>query len=91
LDCCDRINYSLEKAGKHSRAVDIELMIQEGLLAVLETNLPGPLSVTILHDNGPEFIEKILKKSPEIRNIEDCNTPTYLHNPMECVNFEWYI
>jgi putative transposase len=76
MDCCDR-SIIAWRAGKHMQAVDIELMIQEGLISRFGTNLPGIGQLQFLHDNGPEFIEKILKKSLKSWNIEDCNTPTY--------------
>jgi len=76
MDCCDR-SIIAWRAGKHMQAVDIELMVQEGLNSRFGTNLPAIGQLQFLHDNGPEFIEKILKKSLKSWNIDDCNTPTY--------------
>lgn len=76
MDCCDRSIISW-KAGKYMQAVDIELMIQEALHSRFGENLPSVGQLQFLHDNGPEFIEKNLKKSLKSWNIIDCNTPTY--------------
>lgn len=59
------------------QAVDIELMLQEALYGRFGENLPRTGQLQFLHDNGPEFIEKTLKKSLKNWNIDDCNTPTY--------------
>jgi len=54
MDCCDRSYYMPGEQEKHMQAVDIELMIQEGLISVFGTNLPGIGQLTILtNDNGP--------------------------------------
>lgn len=39
--------------------------------------LPTKGQLQFLHDNGPEFTEKTLKRSLRSWNIDDCNTPTY--------------
>jgi putative transposase len=76
MDCCDR-SIIAWRAGKHMQAVDIELMLQEALYSRFGENLPRTGQLQFLHDNGPEFIEKNLKKSLKSWNIDDCNTPTY--------------
>jgi putative transposase len=76
MDCCDR-SIIAWRAGKHMQAVDIELMLQEALHSRFGEILPPLGQLQFLHDNGPEFIEKNLKKSLKSWNIDDCNTPTY--------------
>jgi putative transposase len=76
MDCCDR-SIIAWRAGKHMQAVDIELMLQEALHSRFGEILPPLGQLQFLHDNGPEFIEKNLKKSLKNWNIDDCNTPTY--------------
>ncbi|WP_338226534.1 DDE-type integrase/transposase/recombinase, partial [Algoriphagus confluentis] len=76
MDCCDR-SIIAWRAGKHMQAIDIELMVQEALYSRFGENLPPTGQLQFLHDNGPEFIEKNLKKSLKSWNIDDCNTPTY--------------
>lgn len=76
MDCCDR-SIIAWRAGKCMQAVDIELMIQEGLFNRFGELLPNKGQLQLLHDNGPEYIEKNLKKSLKTWNIVDCNTPTY--------------
>lgn len=76
MDCCDR-SIIAWRAGKHMQAVDIELMIQEGLYTRFGEVLPPKGQLQFLHDNGPEFIEKNLKTSLKSWNVDDCNTPTY--------------
>jgi len=58
------------------QAVDIELMIKEGLIKRFGNSISVNGQLQFLNDNGPEFIEKILKKSLRSRNIDDCSTPT---------------
>lgn len=76
MDCCDR-SIIAWRAGKHMQAVDIELMVQDGLHARFGEKLPPVGQLQFLHDNGPEFIEKRLRKTLKLWNIEDCSTPTY--------------
>ena len=76
IDCCDRSIISW-KAGAHMQACDIELMLQEALFTRFGENLPEKDKLDFLHDNGPEYIEKGLKKQLNIWGIKDCNTPTY--------------
>jgi putative transposase len=76
MDCCDR-SIIARRVSKHMQAVDIELMLQEALYSRFGKNLPRTGQLRFLHDNGPEFIEKNLKKSLKSWNIDDCNTPTY--------------
>jgi len=57
-------------------AVDIEMMKQEALLKRF-VKLKAPRRLEFLHDNGPEFLEKQLKKQLLDWNITDFNTPTY--------------
>jgi len=76
IDCCDRSIISW-KAGLHMQACDIELMVQEALFNRFGENLPEKYKLEFLHDNGPEYIEKGLKKQLTKWNIKDCNTPTY--------------
>ena len=76
LDCCDR-SIIAWKAGFHMQACDIEIMLQQAIFNRFEDNLPEKGSLQFLHDNGPEYIEKKLRKSINQWQIEDCNTPTY--------------
>ena len=76
MDCCDR-SIIAWRAGKNMQAVDIELMVQEGLHLRFGEALPTKGQLQFLHDNGPEFIEKTLKRNLAAWNIVDCNTPTY--------------
>jgi len=76
LDCCDR-SIIAWKAGLHMQACDIELMLQDALLNRFGDALPQKGSLQFLHDNGPEYIEKNLRKNIKLWKIEDCNTPTY--------------
>lgn len=76
LDCCDR-SIIAWKAGFHMQACDIEIMLQEAIFNRFEDNLPEKETLQFLHDNGPEYIEKKLRKSIKQWQIEDCNTPTY--------------
>ena len=76
LDCCDRSIISW-KAGFHMQACDIEIMLQEALFNRFDDNLPEKGKLQFLHDNGPEYIEKKLRKRINQWQIEDCNTPTY--------------
>jgi putative transposase len=76
LDCCDR-SIIAWKAGLHMQACDIEIMLQEAIFNRFEDNLPKKGALQFLHDNGPEYIEKKLRKSINQWQIEDCNTPTY--------------
>ena len=76
IDCCDRSIISW-KAGAHMQACDIELMIQEALFNRFGESLPEKDKLEFLHDNGPEYIEKGLKKQLAKWNIKDCNTPKY--------------
>lgn len=76
IDCCDRSIISW-KAGAHMQACDIELMIQEALFNRFRESIPEKDKLEFLHDNGPEYIEKGLKKQLAKWNIKDCNTPTY--------------
>lgn len=75
LDCCDRsvIAYRL---GVHMWAVDIEQMMQESLLTRFG-QLRAPNRLEFLHDNGPEYLEKVLLKQLKTWNVTDCRTPTY--------------
>jgi putative transposase len=81
MDCCDR-SIIAWRAGLHIQACDIELMLQDALFKRFGEQLP-PYNkqereqLEFLHDNGPEYIEKKLKKQLELWNIKDCNTPTY--------------
>lgn len=76
LDCCDR-SIIAWKAGFHMQACDIETMIQEALFNRFGNRLPEKGSLQFLHDNGPEYVEKKLRKSINQWQIQDCHTPTY--------------
>lgn len=76
LDCCDR-SIIAWRAGLHMQACDIELMLQEAIFNRFTDDLPEIGDLQFLHDNGPEYIEKNLRKNIRKWNIEDCNTPTY--------------
>ncbi|MGK0324650.1 MAG: putative transposase [Polaribacter sp.] len=52
-------------------------MLQEALFNRFGDRMPEKGALQFLHDNGPEYIEKKLKKQVNLWNIEDCNTPTY--------------
>lgn len=76
MDCCDR-SIIAWRAGYHMQAVDIELMLQEALFNRFGEKFPEAWKLQFLHDNGPEFIEKELKKRIKLWKIVNCNTPTY--------------
>lgn len=76
MDCCDR-SILAWSAGAHMQACDIELMVQKALFKRFGEALPPEGQLQLLHDNGPEYIEKGLRKQLEKWNIVDCNTPTY--------------
>lgn len=76
MDCCDRSIISW-KAGLTMQACDIELLIQDALFTRFGDSFPQQRQLQLLHDNGPEYIEKKLQKSLKNWNIEDCHTPTY--------------
>ncbi len=76
IDCCDRSIISW-KAGAHMQACDIELMVQEALFNRFGESLPERDKLELLHDNGPEYIEKGLRKQLNKWGLKDCNTPTY--------------
>lgn len=81
IDCCDR-SIIAWRAGVHIQGCDIELMLQDALFKrfgdnLLEFNKKTSEQLEFLHDNGPEYIEKKLKKQLEVWDIKDCNTPTY--------------
>ena len=76
IDCCDRSIISW-KAGAHMQACDIELMVQEALFNRFGENLPEKDKLEFFHDNGPEYMEKGLRKQLIKWNIKDCSTPTY--------------
>lgn len=76
LDCCDR-SIIAWKAGFHMQACDIEIMLQEAIFNRFGDQLPEKGSLQFLHDNGPEYIEKKLRKRINQWQIQDCNTPTY--------------
>jgi len=59
------------------QACDIEIMLQEAILNRFGDQLPEKGSLQFLHDNGPEYIERKLRKSINQWQIQDCNTPTY--------------
>ena len=61
IDCCDRSIISC-KSGVYMQACDIELMIQEALFNRFGENLPEKDESEFLQDNGPEYIEKRLKR-----------------------------
>lgn len=76
LDCCDR-SIIAWRAGLHMQACDIEVMMQEALFKRFGEELPESGKLQFLHDNGPEYIEKKLRKQLEKWNIQDCSTPVY--------------
>jgi putative transposase len=76
LDCCDR-SIIAWKSGFHMQGCDIELMLQEAMFNRFGDRILEKGTLQFLHDNGPEYIEKKLKKQVGLWNIEDCNTPTY--------------
>jgi putative transposase len=59
------------------QAYDIELMVQEALFNRFGENLPGKDKLEFLHDNGPGYTQKGLKKKLAKWYIKNCNTPTY--------------
>jgi len=67
-------------------SVDIEFMIQEGLtLAVLDQFYQALGQLQFLTRQWARIHrENLERKALKSWNIEDCNTPTYSHNPMEC-------
>ncbi|WP_109678422.1 integrase core domain-containing protein [Dyadobacter jejuensis] len=76
MDCCDRSIISW-KAGLSMQACDIELLIQNALFERFGDCVPEAGQLELLHDNGPEYIEKKLQQSLKNWNIVDCHTPTY--------------
>ena len=76
LDCCDR-NILSYRFQEHIQACDIEQMMQEALLKRFGGKIPNGHGIEFLHDNGPEYIENILRKNLKAWNVIDCNTPTY--------------
>jgi len=76
IDCCDR-SVIAWRFSKHLQASDIEQMMQEAIFKRFGGKSPKALGLQFLHDNGPEYIEKQLKKSLAEWDVEDCNTPTY--------------
>jgi putative transposase len=81
IDCCDR-SIIAWRAGTSILAGDIELMLQEALFKRIgEQALPfiegAGNQLEFLHDNGPEYIEKALKKQMAEWGLKNCNTPTY--------------
>lgn len=76
LDCCDRSIISW-RLGIHMQASDIELMLQEAIHKRFPCDITKAPGLQFLHDNGPEYIEKIFKKQLIEWDIENCNTPTY--------------
>lgn len=77
LDCCDR-SIITWKIGRHMQACDIELMFQEALVKRFgQPEVPKGHELEFLHDNGPEYIENILRRNLSDWNVIDCNTPTY--------------
>ena len=75
LDCCDR-NILAFRLGRHIVASDIEQMVQESLLKRFG-KLSGNHKLEFLHDNGPEYLEKIFQKQLKDWEVINCNTPTY--------------
>ena len=76
LDCCDRTIISW-RLGIHMQASDIELMLQEAIHNRFSGEISKAPGLQFLHDNGPEYIEKIFKKRMISWDVENCNTPTY--------------
>src|SRR5690606_9905529 len=76
MDCCDRSIISW-KAGLTMQACDIELLVQEAIFQRFADGLPPKDQLQLLHDNGPEYIEKKFQKRIKEWNINDCHTPTY--------------
>lgn len=76
MDCCDRSIISW-KIGLTMQACDIELLVQEAIFQRFADGLPAKDQLQLLHDNGPEYIEKNLQNRLKEWNINDCHTPTY--------------
>lgn len=76
MDCCDRSIISW-KAGLTMQACHIELLVQEAIFQRFADGLPPKDQLQLLHDNGPEYIEKNFQKRLKEWNINDCHTPTY--------------
>jgi putative transposase len=53
------------------------MMVQEAIHKRFGDQIPPKNQLQLLHDNGPEFIEKALNKNLALWNIKSCNTPTY--------------
>ncbi len=75
LDCCDR-NILAFRLNRHIVAADIEQMVQEALLKRFD-KLSGNTKLEFLHDNGPEYLEKIFQKQLKDWEVINFNTPTY--------------
>jgi putative transposase len=58
------------------QACAIELMLQETLFNHFGENLPRKDKLEFSHNNGPEYIQKGLKKQLGKWYIKICNTPT---------------
>lgn len=76
LDCCDRSILSW-RLGVQMQAADIELMVEEAIAKRFPGSDFKTAGLEFLHDNGPEYIEKVFRKRMISWEITDCRTPCY--------------
>lgn len=76
LDCCDRSIISW-RLGLHMQASDIEQMMEEAILKRFPSEQARAAGLEFLHDNGPEYIERVFRKRLIEWNVTDCHTPSY--------------
>lgn len=74
LDCCDR-SILAWRVGLRMQASDIEQMMEEAIFKRFGGLMASGLE--FLHDNGPEYIEKVFRKRLITWNVKDCHTPSY--------------
>ncbi len=76
LDCCDRSILSW-RLGLRMQAADIELMVEEAIAKRFPGSGFKTAGLEFLHDNGPEYIEKVFRKRLISWDVADCRTPCY--------------
>lgn len=76
LDCCDR-SIIAWRLGLRMQAVDIEQMIEEAILTRFSKDQIRAPGLEFLHDNGPEYVEKVFRKRLLEWDVVDCHTPSY--------------
>lgn len=59
------------------QAADIELMVEEAIAKRFPGTDFKTAGLEFLHDNGPEYIEKVFRKRLISWDVTDCRTPCY--------------